>query len=280
MIQAGHRVAEDLLLCGKGPGGLVQWSEHEPAACPGWNSNSLLGCINKSIAADQGKWLPLFALFVRLHLQYYGHFCALWYKKSSTSKLKQWQRATNTVGGGNTRPERRGWGSWPCWVWKIDGLGGLNSSLPIPLRISPGEGARLLKVVDCGRSRGNRHKLKLEVQTGCKEKLFHREASHGAGCPERLCSHSSSLESFPGPNPEQPDLTSGLACFGLKGGPSKVPSNLNHSPLYKLNYSLVLNIGMKPGIFPKNRFQFKDSLQGFTQDSVAEVSWRVLNNSN
>lgn len=36
MIQAQNRVAEELVLCGKGPGGLGrQRGEHEPAACPG-----------------------------------------------------------------------------------------------------------------------------------------------------------------------------------------------------------------------------------------------------
>lgn len=36
MIRAEHEVAEDLLLFGKGPGGLSrQQDEHEPAACTG-----------------------------------------------------------------------------------------------------------------------------------------------------------------------------------------------------------------------------------------------------
>lgn len=48
------------------------------------------------------------------------------------------------------------------------------------------------------------------------------------------------------PTLEQSALISDLTCSELEGGPPKVPSNLNYSP--------VLNIDIKPDIFLKKTF--------------------------
>lgn len=83
-----------------------------------------------------------------------------------------------------------------------------------------GDGARLFAVPHGGRMRDNEYKLKLEIQNGCKEKLFHPEDSQAVreaaqrGCTTFILQV---LQDRTGQSSEKPGLTSRLTPVWAAG---------------------------------------------------------------
>lgn len=90
-VQPGSDFAVIFELCREVPGCFSEWQiGHEPEVCP-WakKANNILWCIKKSVASRSREViLPRYSALVSPHLDYYGLYWALQYKKKKQKKNK------------------------------------------------------------------------------------------------------------------------------------------------------------------------------------------------